>query len=724
MTFRLEDGSEWSGWKGFWILTFDLEGEKVNKFNRKVTADFEKVLIELEDLGRANKIEALAIRSGKPGQFVAGADLDMVLSVTNVQEAEVLSRTGQKLLDRFEDLPFPTVAWVAGPALGGGCELTLACRATVMSSDLVAKIGLPEVMLGLLPGMGGCVRLPQKVGIATALDLILSGKQLNGERAYKAGLVEALIPKENFEISAVRWMRSNIEALKNHQRLGKAPKLGGMGGVIGSALEGTPMGRAFIFQQARKGVLAKTRGHYPAPLEAISVICDAYGRNRTKAMEREARGFGKLAAGETSKHLIRLFFMTEKIKKSSGLERPLAQALPVVSHGSVLGAGIMGGGIAQLMADKGLTVRMKDLNEKALNLGVQAASQLFQKQVKRRRLTRRQAQQKLGLITPTLTYEGLNQTQIVIEAVVENLDLKKKVFSELEGFVSDDCVIVSNTSSLSITEMQKALKKPERFAGMHFFNPVHKMPLIEVIRGEKSSDETVSMVYELSKKLGKMPVVVKDAPGFLVNRLLLPYLSEATYLLSEGAPVEELDRVLLEFGMPMGPLELIDEVGIDVGEKVAHILFDAFGERVKPSEMNAKALKAGLLGKKNGKGFYRYEGKNKRFDSSLYQLLGISPQPGKIKSQEILERCVFSMINEASRCLTEGVVLSAHDVDLAMIMGTGFPPFRGGLLRYADTLGLSKIIDCLREYEKTQGIRFRPAEALIHQQEKYGKFYP
>jgi len=719
--FQLEDLSSRYGGKKLWRLTFDLPGEKVNKFSRAVMEEFEALIGSLEKKG--DQIDVLVVVSGKPGNFIAGADINLINSARNAEEAEGLSRGGQKLLDRWEDLPFPRVVAINGSAVGGGCEFSLASSAIVMSNDPQARIGLPEVMLGIIPGMGGCVRLPRKVGLATALDMILTSKNLTGERAVKSGLAEACLPKENFEESAFQWVLKNLPALKSGTRLAKEPKLGGMGGPVGALMEKTPMGRMVIFRQARAGVVSKTKGNYPAPLEAIATVQatgGAYGdrirgAGRERAMIREAQGFGQCAATDVSKNLIRLFFLTENVKKSKGLPPGATAESRKVDSAGVLGAGVMGGGIAQLFAEKEIPTRMKDLNSKALALGIQSAGKIFLKQVQRKRINKRQYLQKMNFIAPVTDYSGFGSTGVVVEAIVENMDVKKKVLAELEGYVSDQCVIASNTSSLSVTKMQTALKHPERFGGMHFFNPVAKMPLIEVIRGDKTSDETVATLFQFSKKLGKTPIVVKDAPGFLVNRLLAPYLNEATYLLADGASIPEVDEALLKFGMPMGPLELIDEVGVDVGEKVAHILHDAFGDRMLPAPMNGKVVAAGRLGKKTGAGIYLYPkgAKGKELEPKIYEILGVTPGLNAVAESEIVDRCILPMINEAARCLEEGVVASASEVDLGMIMGTGFPPFRGGLLRFADSLGAKEIVERLRKYEKRFGARFVPSSAIL-----------
>ena len=716
--------------KSIAYLYFDLQNEKVNKFNREVMAEFEQLIQELK--GKASKIDALILFSKKPGNFIAGADITLFQAAKTAAEATELSRAGQVLLNHWEDLPFPRVVGINGTCMGGGCELSLASTAIVMSNDPSARIGLPETMLGVVPGMGGCVRMPWKVGIAQALDLILSGRTLTGEKAAKAGLADACLPKENFEQNAVNWVIANFDRLKSGARIGKEPKLGGSGGLVGSLLENNPLGRAVVFKKAREGVLSKTKGQYPAPMEAIDVIQETgtgyranfRGEKRESAMKREADGFGRMAATDISKSLIRLFFLTESVKKSNGLTDGKTVETKKIATAGVLGAGVMGGGIAQLLADKGVTVHMKDIRNEALELGIQHALEIFKKSLKRKSITQRQLQQKLNRIAPTTTYDGFKNVEFVIEAVVEKMEIKQSVLKDLENYIPDSCVVATNTSSLSVSQMQTAMKKPERFAGMHFFNPVNKMPLVEVIRGKDSSDQAVSQVYQFCKQIGKTPIVVKDSPGFLVNRLLMPYLTEAAIMVSEGIRIEEMDPALLKFGMPMGPIELIDEVGLDIGDKVGHILNDAFGERMAPPKTFEKLLEMKRLGKKTGSGFYLYTGekKKKMFDPNIYQILGITPVANKIPAQEIVDRCVLNMINEAARCLEDKVVETPQDVDLGMIMGTGFPPFRGGLMRFADSYGLKNVVARLEELSKKYGMRFTPSDALKKAAEK-GSFY-
>jgi 3-hydroxyacyl-CoA dehydrogenase/enoyl-CoA hydratase/3-hydroxybutyryl-CoA epimerase len=701
-------------------LYFDVAGEKVNTFNREVMTEFEALIETLKT--RASEFQALILFSKKTGNFIAGADITLFQAAKTAEEASDLSRAGHKLLAHWEDLPFPKVVAINGTCLGGGCELSLASTAIIMSSDPSSRIGLPETQLGVIPGMGGCIRMPWKIGVAQALDLILSGKTLTGEKAYQAGLADALIAKENFEETATNWVISNLEKLKSGERIAKEPKLGGMGGLAGKILESNPLTRKIIFKKARDGVMEKTKGQYPAVLEAIQVIeetgthyeANFRGARREAAVEREAIGFGKMAATSISKNLIGLFFMTESVKKSNGLPSGKTAETKKIAYAGVLGAGVMGGGIAQLLADKNINVQMKDLQMSGLELGIQSALALFKKSLKRKSITQRQFDQKLSHITPTTDYEGFKNAEIVIEAVVEKMDVKKAVLKEVENFIPANCVIATNTSSLSVSEMQTAMKNPERFCGMHFFNPVHRMPLVEVIRGKLSNDFAVSQTFQFSKQIGKTPIVVKDSPGFLVNRLLMPYLSEAALMVEEGVRIEQIDGAMLSFGMPMGPIALIDEVGLDVGDKVGHILFDAFGDRMPLPKTFDKLLAQKRLGKKTGSGFYIYseDKKNKELDPNIYTILGIAGRSEKILNEDVIDRCVLAMVNEAARCLEESVVSDAATVDLGMIVGTGFPPFRGGLLRYADSVGLEKVIARLQELAITYGKRFEPSDAL------------
>ncbi|HEY4594098.1 MAG TPA: 3-hydroxyacyl-CoA dehydrogenase NAD-binding domain-containing protein, partial [Thermoanaerobaculia bacterium] len=482
-----------------------------------------------------------------------------------------------------------------------------------------------------------------------------------------------------------------------------------------------PVGRKILFDQARKKTLEQSRGHYPAPLRAIEVVRVGIEQGVKAGFDAEARAVAELATSKISKNLVHVFHLTENAKKENGL----AGAEPRrVRHTAVLGAGVMGGGIAQLVAaETDLPVRMKDVNDAALASGMQHAAQLFTKQVERRRLTQPEARRKMNHILPTLDYSGFGRADLVIEAIVENMGVKQDVFAEMAKHVPEGAVLASNTSSLSIAGIGAKTPHRERVVGMHFFNPVHRMPLVEVIAPEGSDPAAVNTVFAFTRKLGKTPVLVKDTPGFLVNRLLMFYSTEALWLLDEGYRIEDVDRTMADWGMPMGPMALTDEVGIDVATKVAHILHEAFSDRLPLPEWLDKAPQSGRLGAKNRKGFYLYEGRERKGpDPTVYPLLGLQPRVEHPDPGTIVDRMVLPMVNEAARCLQEGVVRSAADLDLSLIFGTGFPPFRGGLCRWADQEGLGQILATLERLESSVGDRFRPSDDLRKTAEA-GGFY-
>ena len=573
-------------------------------------------------------------------------------------------------------------------------------------------MGLPEVRLGILPGWGGSTRLPRRIGIAEALDLILTGKTVVGRKALKLGLIDALMPDARF-LDEVRDF-----AL---ERIDKPLREEGEFDFKELLLEKNPVGRKILFDQARKKTLETTHGHYPAPLRAIEVVRVGIEDGLRAGFDAEARAVAELATSRTAKNLIHVFHLTEEAKKETGL--PGAEPREVHAT-AVLGAGVMGGGIAQLVAaETDLPVRMKDVNDAALASGMQHAAQLFTKQVERRRLTQPEARRKMNHILPTLDYSGFGRADLVIEAIVETMNVKQEVFAETAKHVPEGAVLASNTSSLSIAGIGAKTPHRERVVGMHFFNPVHKMPLVEVIAPEGSDPAAVNTVFAFTRKLGKTPVLVKDTPGFLVNRLLMFYSVEALWLLDAGYRIEDLDRAMTDWGMPVGPMALTDEVGIDVATKVAHILHEAFADRLPVPEWLDKVPQSGRLGTKNRKGFYLYEGRERKGpDPSVYTLLGLQPKVENPDPGTIVDRMVLPMVNEAARCLEEGVVRSAADLDLSLIFGTGFPPFRGGLCRWADQEGLGQIIATLERLEGAVGDRFTPSDALRRTAEA-GGFY-
>jgi 3-hydroxyacyl-CoA dehydrogenase/enoyl-CoA hydratase/3-hydroxybutyryl-CoA epimerase len=704
-TFQLEED-------GLAVLTFDVPGEKVNVFSRAVLTELADTLVRVS---REPRIRSLLFRSGKPDVFIAGADVKE-FARTSPEEAESAVRGVQALFEQFANLPFPTTAAINGTCLGGGTELALACDYRLMSDSPKARIGLPEVRLGIFPAWGGCTRLPRVVGLAAALDMILTGRQLDARRAEKFGLVDEAVPAPIFEDYARRFARGKIGSGKPRERRRETS-------LADLALEGNPLGRRLVFARARSKVLEETGGHYPAPLEALAVIEESYGEPVEKGLDAEARHIAVVFGGEVQRNLLSIFFWTEEVKKETGVPDPAVRARPVRSVG-VLGAGLMGGGIAQLAADKGIPVRMKDVEPSALAHGFAAAAKVWREEVERRRLKPREMERKMALLSGALDYSGFSRRDLTIEAVVEKLGVKRTVLKEWEEVSTREAIFASNTSTLPISEIAAGALRPERVGGMHFFNPVHRMPLVEVIRGKRTSGETVATIFDLAKRLGKTPVVVRDAPGFLVNRILAPYLSEAVRLVREGCSIELVDRTMTEFGMPVGPVALLDDVGLDVAVKAAEILQAAFPERMK-SAGNEALVAAGRLGRKSGKGFYDYsDGKRRGPAREAYTVLGVLPrEPAPVSQDEILDRLTLPMINEAAFCLEEEVVLRPEKLDLAMIFGTGFPPFRGGLLRYADSLGAGHVVERLSELARRLSPRFEPAPMLRHQAEAGGSFY-
>lgn len=690
-----------------WVV-IDAPG-KLNVLSSAVMLRLNDVIGELEQAAQAKRVRALIIRSGKEASFIAGADIDEIVAITDPAEGAEKAALGQSVFTRISRLPIPTIAAIDGVCLGGGTELAIACNFRIASDRKETRIGLPEVQLGILPGFGGTTRLPRLIGLSNALQIILTGKPVDARKAERMGLIDERVP------APILYERARAQALL-FARLGvplrkKRP-------LVARMLDNTMPGRTIVLKQARKQVLKETRGHYPAPLKILEILPDILTASVDDALAIEARALGDLIATDVSKNLIHVFRLSEAAKKAAPAVAPRD-----VRNVAVLGAGVMGGGIAQLLAYRGFSVRLKDIKPEAIALGLRHAQQAFDKQVKRRRLDKRDARRMMQNISPTLDYAGFGSADLVIEAVIERMDVKKTVLREAEEKLKGG-VLTSNTSSLSITEMQSALGKPELFAGMHFFNPVERMPLVEIIRGAQTSDETIATVFAVARKLEKTPVIVGDGAGFLVNRILAPYLNEAGWLLSDGVSIEDIDKALLDFGMPMGPVRLLDEIGLDVARHAASTMFEAFGERMRPAPAMAALEKTKRLGKKSGSGFYSYEnGKDKGVDESVYAELGVTARGSKVPRSEIQARCVYIMINEAARILEDGIAASAGDVDVGMIFGTGFAPFRGGLLKYADTVGPARVAETLDRFARDLGPRFEVAPLLREKARTGTTFY-
>ncbi len=706
---RLEIDDERIGW-----VVFDDPDRPLNIFTPAVMEGLGEVLEEVEELGRQGRLRSVVFWSGKPDSFFAGADVSEIAAIESPEEGAMGSRRGQAVFARIEAIGIPTIAAIHGVCVGGGLELALACDYRLASDHDKTRLGLPEILLGILPAWGVTTRLPGLVGLRKALDLILSGKNLDPARARRAGLVDVVLPWPIFRDAVSGFARDRADGKETARR---------KGGLGGRLLDGTRPGQRLVLRQARKQVMRRTRGHYPAPLKVLEVVSASLGKPWARRFELEALAAGELIASSVSKNLIHVFHLREAARKGPRLP----QASPAtVRRIGVVGAGVMGGGIAQLAAHRGIDVRIKDIRHAAVTGALQHARSLFDGLVRRKRLDRREADQRMDRISAGLDWAGFATADLVVEAVVERMEVKRSVLAELEGVASEECVLTSNTSTLSIDGMAEALGRRDRFCGMHFFNPVHKMPLVEIIRGRRTADRTVATVYGLAVALGKVPVVVKDGPGFLVNRILGPYLNEACYLLAEGASIEAIDEAALDFGMPMGPLRLIDEIGIDVAGHAGAVLHEAFGERMAPAPPLAKLGESGRLGRKGGSGFYRYEkDREKGPDPEIYPLLAptVPAERSPKDRREIRARLVLSMMNEAALVLEDGIVERAADVDLAMIMGTGFPPFRGGLLRYADQVHARVLVERLNGYRESLGARFEPAPVLLRLAREGRTFY-
>ncbi len=694
--------------EGIGILEFDQPGSDVNILTSENLFALKSFLAEI---AARTDLKALVFTSAKDRIFIAGADIKEIDGISKKEEAFAKAEEGKQVFQQIEDLKIPTICVINGACLGGGYELALSCTWRVAAFSDKVKIGLPEVNLGILPGFGGSIRMPRVLGLTRALPLILAGRIASAQEALKYGMVDRLYPEKSLVQEAFDFAKRAADGTEKRKPRKKD--------LITALLEDTPFGRAMVFDKARKGVMEKTKGFYPAPFEIIELIKKTYGMKSKEAFRLESEHFANLGPTEISKNLIKVFFLSEKYKKFKWTDAKSA-AGPVEKCG-VIGAGVMGGGIAQLVSSRNIPVRVKDINEKALSGALREAARIYKGAVQRKKVKKQEAENKMGLISVGLTTAGLKRCNVIIEAVVEDLGIKQKVFKELSDRTPSEVVLASNTSSLPVTKMAEVCKNPERVVGLHFFNPVHRMPLVEVIRAAQTSPETIERIVRFARSLGKTAIVVQDKAGFLVNRLLLPYMNEAAYLLEGGMMPDQIDRVVENFGMPMGPIELMDQVGIDVGYKVAHVLEEAFGARMKVAGILEGVKERGVLGKKSGKGFYVYGGKKKTVNIEILQSV---KNAAPVSDEDALKRMIYMMINEAAYCLEEKVVDSAASVDLGMIMGTGFPPFRGGLLRYADSVGLAQILRDLERFQKeVNPQRFQPSAYLRRLAEKDQKFH-
>ncbi len=695
---------------GIAIITIDVPGEPVNMLGTSTIGELEDLLEHIKDDPSAR---ALVLISGKADNFIAGADIQEFTRIATASEGESLSRQGQEMITRLERFPKPIVVAIHGACVGLGCELSLACAWRVATDSPKTVIGLPEVQIGVLPGTGGCQRLPRLIGVRAALDLILAGKAERAAKAFKIGLVDELVPPS--------ILRSVALAAADRLARGGPADRKKRGSML---LERNPLGRRLVYSAARKTVLKNTGGHYPAPLAALEAVRTGLEHGMEAGLRKEAELFGELAVGEVSRNLVRIFFAANALKKDDGVPPGSAAPRPVRRLG-VVGAGFMGAGIAgTAVSQAGVEARLKDSDLPRVGKGLYAATEIVRGQLTRRRITRFEFERKAALLSGTWGFSGFERADVVIEAVFEDLDVKRRVMHDLEDVVRAETIIASNTSTIPIASIAEGARHPERMLGMHFFSPVDRMPLLEVIPTALTSSAAIATAVQFGRRMGKTVIVVADRPGFWVNRILSPYINEAGVLLSEGMPIETIDRTMTRFGFKVGPIALLDEVGIDVGQKASGVMQAAFGERMTPAPGIARMVEAGRLGRKSGKGFYLYhDGHKTDPDPAAYKLLGVTPL-ASVDPGEIERRLVYIMLNEAAMAALEGVVRSPRDGDVGAIFGIGYPPFRGGPLRYIDMLGATRVVQTLEGLAAAYGPRFTPAPALVAMAQAGRHFHP
>ncbi len=662
--------------------------------------------------------------SGKEDNFIAGADIDHLANIKSAADAEALSRMGQQMLDKLEQSPVPVVAAINGGCLGGGLELALACHARICTDHKKTVLAVPEIMLGLIPGAGGTQRLPRLVGAQAALDMILTGKNIRPKKAKKMGLVDEVVPPIALERAAVARVLQLTKAQKKSEGKGRIQReLDQLRDWASDAdmqdllLGHTPLGRMVMFKKAGEMVEKKTRGHYPAPFAALRAVQAGLEKGTTHGLEVEAEEFGKLVVSEVSNRMVELFHSIQSIKKDTGVADPEVRP-GQVDRLTVLGGGLMGSGIAYVSANKGVHVRIKERDHESAGRALGAVWDIVGPKVKRRFLRKPEAEVLMSRVTASPELNGIGRSDMVIEAVFEDLELKQRLLRELEAVTRDDCIFASNTSSIPITQIASAASRPQMVLGMHFFSPVHKMPLLEIIIHDGTADQATATAVKYGKRLGKQVIVVHDGVGFYTSRILAPYLNEAAHVVFEGAAIDAVDRAMVDWGFPVGPIALMDEVGLDVGEKVGKIMVEAYGDRMAgPGDM-AAITSDGRLGRKNKRGFYLYsDGKKKKgdkeVDETIYDLLPGGRDRNPIDIADVQLRIGLTMVNEALHCMSEGILRSPRDGNIGAIFGLGFPPFLGGPFRYVDQRGAESVLEEMKRMRDRFGVRFEPAPALV-----------
>lgn len=695
---------------GVAVLTIDIPGKKLNVLNTGVMEGLVTAIGALESTPGLKGV----IIVGKPDSFGAGADVEEIQALQSQTAFKIFEATqaGKALFARISKLN--SIAIVNGTCLGGFTELALACRYRVATSGGKTQMGVPEVQLGFIPGWGGTIGLPHLIGLSAAFEMIGQGKNLDAKKAYKVGLVDEIVAPT---LALARAEEILLTGKPKRCRKGKDFK--------SWFLDDTKLGRKVFAYGARQAIGALTKGKYPAPPAALDVVLKSYYLSPEKAGELESRTFANLATTDVSRALVGLFFAQTESKKTPSSAKPSIDVKTV----GIVGAGVMGAGMAQAAAFKGYTVILKDIDQGALDKGMQVCKDLFNDLVKKRKLDRATANQMMANIKPTLSYADMVDCDLVIEAVVESMKVKRIVRAELEKAISKDFVFASNTSSLLIKEMGEGARNESRMVGIHFFNPVHKMPLVEIVRSSATSDDTVAIAQSFAMKLGKTTVVANDAPSIVVNRILVPMMREAFVLAMEGVPMEDIEKAARDFGMPMGPFTLCDEVGLDIAAHVTRSLHGSLGERMMPPAVLKDFEDSKLLGKKGGKGIFLYDDKGERksvttgklwwkkkrpvYNPDVLAMLAKYSKKTKKAADEIQDRLFLVMIAEAARVLEEGVIDSTSQLDLAMVFGCGFPPFKGGVLRWADSIGLREVTKKLEFLSRVRGENYKPCQLLI-----------
>lgn len=669
-------------------LTFDLENEKINKLSFEILKEFDEKLDEIKD---NSEIKALVIDSAKKDIFIAGADIKEIEKLKNEKEVYDSLMEVHKIFNKLENLSIPTIAYINGACMGGGLELALACKYRVLSTNEKTKLAFPEIKLGIFPGFAGTIRAPKIIGLVNALDLILTGKTIDAKKAYKIKLADMIFDDAQKDFMFEDFVKKAIYGtIKERSSF--------------NLFEYAPLSE-IVFKKALKNLEAKVNRDFKAPYVALDVIKATLHKELEDAIKIEAKEFSSLAVSKESKNMIKLFFLFEKLNKNfEKTSNPISNAI-------VLGNGVMGKGIIYLFSKylKDVRIKLRDLTQ--VHEILKDVSKIYEHSIKSKSMTKNEVDCKLNKISYTDKYLGFKNFDFIIEAIVEDETTKKQTYKEIENVMGENAIIATNTSSISIEKLSSEIKNKENFLGVHFFNPVNLMPLVEVIPTKNTSKETINKTLEMLINSGKTPIVVKDCAGFIVNRILLPYLNEAAFILEDGSSVEHIDMVIKSFGMPMGPFTLADTVGIDVGYKVASILHEEYGYRMPVASIIEKMYEAKYLGVKTQSGFYNYDGKDGFVNEHVTSMLQNNNKI--ISDEDIVKRCIYIMINEASRCLEENIVEDASIIDFAMITGTGFPAYKGGLLSYANEVGIKNIVESLVEFEKTYGSRFAPSNLLI-----------